>query len=57
MYQIANNVGVVYDWRSLPVLIMSTELLSAVRAIVPPLVHASHKGLAGRVGIIGGSLE
>ena len=37
--------------------IMSSELLNAVKAIVPPLVHASHKGLAGRVGIIGGSLE
>lgn len=35
----------------------SSELLSAVRAIVPTLVHASHKGMAGRVGVIGGSLE
>jgi len=31
--------------------------LSAVRAIVPPLTHASHKGTAGRIGVVGGSLE
>ena len=28
-----------------------------LRAIIPPLTHASHKGTAGRIGVVGGSLE
>ncbi|XP_064405480.1 ATP-dependent (S)-NAD(P)H-hydrate dehydratase-like [Halichondria panicea] len=36
---------------------MQASLLQAVRSIVPPLSHASHKGQAGRIGVIGGSLE
>ena len=32
-------------------------LLKAFRACIPPLTYAAHKGSAGRVGVIGGSLE
>jgi NAD(P)H-hydrate repair Nnr-like enzyme with NAD(P)H-hydrate dehydratase domain len=31
--------------------------LQALRAAVPVLTHTSYKGVAGRVGVIGGSLE
>lgn len=31
--------------------------LQALRAAVPCLTHSSHKGVSGRVGVIGGSLE
>lgn len=31
--------------------------LKAFRACIPPLSYGVHKGSAGRVGIIGGSLE
>lgn len=31
--------------------------LKAFRASIPPLTHAAHKGSAGRIGVIGGSLE
>ena len=35
----------------------SSELLKAVKALAPPLSFDAHKGQAGRVGVIGGSLE
>ncbi|KAK4313909.1 hypothetical protein Pmani_014771 [Petrolisthes manimaculis] len=35
----------------------SSELCRAVSAVVPPLTAAAHKGQAGRVGVVGGSLE
>lgn len=31
--------------------------ISALKAAVPPLTHASHKGTAGRIAVVGGSLE
>ncbi|KAK7079171.1 hypothetical protein SK128_000680 [Halocaridina rubra] len=33
------------------------QLTSLVTEIVPPLTYAAHKGQAGRIGIMGGSLE
>lgn len=33
------------------------KLLQLVKLIVPPLSSSKHKGQAGRIGIIGGSLE
>ena len=33
------------------------ELLKAVRVLAPPLSYQTHKGQAGRIGVIGGSLE
>ena len=33
------------------------DLLRAVRAIAPPLTFEAHKGTAGRIGIVGGSIE
>ena len=35
----------------------STELISLVAGVVPPLTQAAHKGQAGRIGVVGGSLE
>ncbi|KAJ8733290.1 hypothetical protein PYW08_001588 [Mythimna loreyi] len=32
-------------------------MLKSVKACIPPLDHSSHKGQAGRIGVIGGSLE
>lgn len=34
-----------------------TFLLSSIISCIPPLDTGSHKGQAGRIGIIGGSLE
>lgn len=31
--------------------------MEALRAAVPPLTHSSYKGVAGRIGVIGGSFE
>jgi ATP-dependent NAD(P)H-hydrate dehydratase len=31
--------------------------LKAFRACIPPLSYATHKGSAGRIGVVGGSLE
>jgi ATP-dependent NAD(P)H-hydrate dehydratase len=36
---------------------MEAQLLKESRAIVPPLGHDLYKGRAGRIGVIGGSLE
>ena len=36
---------------------MQQRLLQAVRLTVPPLSYGKHKGQAGRIGVIGGSLE
>lgn len=33
------------------------QLLAAVASVVPPLASGAHKGQAGRIGIVGGSLE
>lgn len=35
----------------------SVDWLARARAVVPPLANSKHKGQAGRIGIIGGSLE
>lgn len=32
-------------------------MLKSVKACIPPLDLSSHKGQAGRIGVIGGSLE
>ena len=36
---------------------LQQQYLRALRSVIPPLTHASHKGMAGRIGVIGGSLE
>ena len=36
---------------------MESDMQRYLRAIIPPLTHASHKGTAGRIGVVGGSLE
>ena len=33
------------------------DLLKAVKILAPPLTFEAHKGQAGRVGVIGGSIE
>ncbi|KAF2363008.1 ATP-dependent (S)-NAD(P)H-hydrate dehydratase [Trinorchestia longiramus] len=33
------------------------QLITAVSAVIPPLLPSAHKGQAGRIGIVGGSLE
>lgn len=34
-----------------------TSMLQTVKACIPPLDDSKHKGQAGRIGIVGGSLE
>lgn len=34
-----------------------SKLLELVRASIPPLDGTHHKGQAGRIGVVGGSLE
>ena len=33
------------------------DLLKAVKILAPPLTFEAHKGQAGRIGVIGGSIE
>lgn len=35
----------------------SKDIIKNVKACIPPLDGGSHKGQAGRIGIVGGSLE
>jgi len=35
----------------------SSNCLKALKSVIPPLSYSSHKGVDGRIGVIGGSLE
>ena len=34
-----------------------SNCLRALKSVVPPLSYSSHKGVDGRIGVIGGSIE
>lgn len=35
----------------------AASMIKTVKACIPPLDGSSHKGQAGRIGVVGGSLE